>query len=184
MMSRDLRGPEATRKWRLWPEITWSGRRRPKTRVKCTFHLQGCSSQLKGVTWQELTSWDLRWPEVTRKWRHFTVSYPEVAVEGQKLAYTVHFTFYKAVSQLEEVTWPKIMSHDLRWPKVTRKWSHFTRGCLQLAVEGRKLASTVHFSTYKAVTRSRGVTRQEMTSHDLRWPKATRNWRHLTGSHL
>ena len=70
----------------MWPHVTWkwpeatschrkssgSGCRMPKTRVLCTFDLlQGCNSQV-AVPWQEMTSRDVKWPEVTRKWRHFT----------------------------------------------------------------------------------------------------------------
>jgi len=88
------------------PEVTsfdqkspGSGCRRPKTGVYSTFHfLQGCSSQ-EAVTWQERTSRDLRWREVARKWRHLTGSYLEVAVEGQKMVYTVRFTSYKTVAR-------------------------------------------------------------------------------------
>jgi len=70
------------------------------------FHfLQGSSSQEEAVTWREMTSRDLRRPEVMRKWRHLTASHLEVAVQGRKLAYTVRFTFYKAIARKEAVTW-------------------------------------------------------------------------------
>jgi len=122
------------------PEVTSFDRwlpisrcRRPKTGVYCTFHfLQGCSSQEEAVTWQEMTSRVLTWPEVTRKWRHFTGSHLEMAVECRKLPYTVHFTCYKAVARRRQsrdrkrrhVTsgdrkWPG--SHVI-WPVVTHKW--------------------------------------------------------------
>jgi len=70
-----------------------TGCRRLKTHVYCGFHfLQGCSSHGQVVTWQEMTSRDLMWPEVTRKWRNFTGSHQEVPVEGRKIAYTeTHF---------------------------------------------------------------------------------------------
>jgi len=101
-----------------------SGCRMPITRIYCTFHfLQGCSSQEEAVTWQEMTSCDLRWLLVTRKWRHLTGSHLEVAVDGRKLAYTLRFTSYKAISRRRrqyvtgnEVTWPHVTRID---PKVT-----------------------------------------------------------------
>jgi len=99
----DVTWPQVTARY---PEVTsfrqkstGSGCRRPKIRLYCTFHfLQGCSSQEEAVTWQEVMSCDLRTPEVTRKGRHFLGSILEVALEGQKIANTVHFTFYKAVA--------------------------------------------------------------------------------------
>jgi len=131
MTSRDLR----------WPEVTsfdWkspgSGCRRPKTGVYCTFHfLQGCSTQEEAVTWQEMTSRDLRWPEVTRKWRHLTGSYLEVVVEGRKLEYTVPFTSYKAVARRRRQSRDRKSRHvtsgdrkwhgsDVIWTEVTWKW--------------------------------------------------------------
>jgi len=57
--------PEATSFHRKSPG---NGCRRPKTCVYCTFnYLQRCSSQLETVTWQEITSRDLRSPEMTQK---------------------------------------------------------------------------------------------------------------------
>ena len=47
-----------------------------------------------------MTSRDLRFPEVTRKLRHFIGSHLKVAVEGLKLPFTVHFTSYKAVARV------------------------------------------------------------------------------------
>jgi len=179
-----------------WPQVTgsdpevtsfdrkspWSGCRSPKTGVYCTFHfLQGCSSQEETVTWQEMTSRDFRWPELTWKWRHLTRSHLEVAVEGLKLAYTVQFTSYKAVAPEggshvtgNDVTWPHLTGSD---PEVTS----FDRKSREVAVVGRKLAYTVNFASYKAVARRR---RQ---SRDGKWRHVTsgdRKWRHLTGSHL
>jgi len=93
-------GSHVTANHVTWPQVTrsdpevtsfdrkspWSGCRRPKTRVYCTFHfLQGCRLQEEAVTWQQMTSCDLRWPEVTRKWSNLTECHLEVAVEGQKL---------------------------------------------------------------------------------------------------
>jgi len=154
-----------------------SGYRRPKTGVYCTFHfLQSCSSQEESFTWQEITSRDPSWPEMNRKWRHFTGSHLEVAVICRKLEYTVHFTFYKAVARRSQ-------SRDRKWCHVTsgdRKWRHLTGSHLEVAVEDRKLADTVHFNSFKAVARRR-------QSRDRKWCHVTsgdRKWRHWTGSHL
>jgi len=168
-----------------------------------------------------------------RKWHHVTSgdqkspgSHLEVALEGQKLAYSVHFTFYKAVASRrrpsrdrkwrhvtsgdpevtsfdrklpgsgcrrpktpiyctfqflqggrsweEAVTWQKMMSRDLRWPKVTLKWRYLTGSHLEVSVEDQKLAYTVHFTFYKAVARRRRLSRdrkwRHVTSGDRKWP--------------
>jgi len=124
----------------------------------------------EAITWQEMTSFHLRRPEVTRKW-HSTGSHLQVAVEGQKLLHTVHFTLLQACFLQEEaVTWQEMTSHELKQPKVTRKWRHLTGSHLQVAVEGQKLLHTVRFTSYKAVPRWR------MQSRD-------RKWRHLTSGH-
>jgi len=177
MMSRDLRCPEVTRKWRhlfeshlkgdvesrkltytvdftsykavarkrrqshgkkwrhvtsgtgIYSELTsfdrkspGSGCWKPKTCVCCAFHfLQRCSSQYEAVTRQEMTSCDRRWPEVTRKWRHLTVSHLKVGVECRKLAYTVHFTSCKAVAHSKRPSrnrkWRHMISGELKWPR-------------------------------------------------------------------
>jgi len=110
-----------------------SGFRRPNIGVYCTFHfLQGRSSPEETITWLEMTSRDLRWPEVTRKWRHLIGSHLEVALEGWKLAYTVRFTSYKAVArgrrQSRDRKWRHVTSgarkghgSDVIWPEVTWK---------------------------------------------------------------
>jgi len=80
-----------------------------------------------------MASCDLRWPEVTRKWRHLNGSHLKVAVEGRKLAYTVHFTSYKPVAcrrrQSRDRKWRHVTSGDRTWlgsdvisPQVTWKW--------------------------------------------------------------
>jgi len=118
-----------------WPEVTAShsevtsidrkshvsGCRRPKTGVYCAFDfLQGCTSQEEAVTWQKITWCDLRWPEVTQKWCHLTGSHLRVAVEGQKQAYTVRLTSYKAVArrrQLRDWKLRHVTSGDRKWPE-------------------------------------------------------------------
>jgi len=83
-----------------------------------------------------------------------------VAVEGRKLAYTVHFTSYKAGSRSRRIL------HDRKWRHVAsgnRKWpgrGHLTRSHLEVAVEGWKLVCTVHFTSYKAVNCSRRQSRE------------------------
>jgi len=129
--SRELRWLEVTSFDRKSPG---SGCRRPKTRVYWTFHfLQGCSAQEEAVTWQKMTSRKLRWPEVARKWRHLIGSHQEVAVENQKLLYTVHFSSYKPVARRKRQSryrkshhvtsgdrkWP---GSGVIWPEVTWKW--------------------------------------------------------------
>jgi len=128
-----------------WPQVTesdpkvtsfvkrspGSGCRRPKTGVYCTFpFLQGCWSQEEALTWQEMTSRDFRWLEVTRKWRHLTGSQLEVPVEGRKLAYIVHFTSYKAVArrrrQSRDRKWRHVTSVDQKWPRSDVIWPEVT----------------------------------------------------------
>jgi len=173
------------------PDETWfhrkspgSGCRRPKTGVYCIFHLlQGCSSQEEAVTWEEMMSHDFKWPEVTRKWRHLTGSHLEVAV-GRKLANTVHFTSYKAVARRRQSRarkWRHVTSGDRKWPRsdVIITGSH-----LEVAVEDRKLPYTVHFTSYKAVARSRRQSRDRKwrhgTSGDRKWPKSYVIWAKVT----
>jgi len=129
----------------LWPQVTGSYLEvtsfdrnspgscwlRPKTGMYCTFHfLQGCSLQEETGTSQEMMSRDLRWPEVTRKWRHLTQSDLEVAVESRKLVYAVDFTSYKAVArrrrQSHERKWRRVTSGDRKWPGSDLVWSEVT----------------------------------------------------------
>jgi len=156
-----------------------SGCRRQETRAYSRFHLlQGCSSQEEKVTWQEMTSRDLRWSAVTRKWRHLTGSLPEVAIEGQKLPYTVHFTSYTAVGRR------KRQSRDRKWCHVTsgdRRWRNLSGSHLEVAVDGQKRLYTEHFTSYKAVARRRRQWRdrkwRHVTSGDRKWPKSDVIWR-------
>jgi len=139
------RSPEVTRKWRNMtrsnPEVTsfhrnlpGSGCRMPKIRVYCAFHyLQGCNTHQEAVMWHEMTSRDLMWPEVTWKWCHLTGSHLEVAVEGRKLTYTVHFISYKDAARSRRQSldrkWCHVTSGDWKWHgsdvisrEVTWKW--------------------------------------------------------------
>jgi len=111
--------------------------------------------------WRHMTSGD-------RKWRHLTGSHLKVAVEGRKLAYTVRFTSYKAVAR------GRNQSHDGKWRHMTlcdRKWRHLTGRHVKVAVEGRKLACTVHFISYKAVARRKKSRDRKW----LTWPQVTGN---------
>jgi len=145
-----------------WPQVTGSdsevtsldrkspgnGCRRLKTGVYCTFlFLQGCSSQEEAVTWQEMTSRDLRWTEVTGKWRDLSGTHLKVAVENRKLASTVHFTFYKAVACRRRQSRDRKWCHVTWWPELTWQWRHLTGSHLEVAVESQKLLYTVHFTS-------------------------------------
>jgi len=76
---------------------------------------------------------DLIRPKVTLKWRHFTGSHLEVAVEGQKLESLVRMTSYNAVGrrrrQSRDRKWPHVTTcdrkwpgNDVIWPQVAWKW--------------------------------------------------------------
>jgi len=114
----------------------------------------------------------------------FDGSHLQVPVKGRKLAYTVHFTSYKAVAlsrresrQRKWLTWPGVTGSDPDVTSFARKSPG--RGC-----EGRKLAYTVHFTSYKAVACSRRSSHDMKWHHVTRWSEVTRKWRHFTGSHL
>jgi len=131
------------------------------------------------VTENEVTS-----PQVTGtdlEGHHLTGSDLEAAVEGRKLAYTVHFTTYKAVSCRRRE------SRDGKWRHGTsgvRKWRYLTGSHLEAAVEGRKLAYTVHFSSYEAVAGGRRQSRDRkwcyVTSGGRNRPKGDVIWPEVT----
>jgi len=163
-----------------------SGCRRVKTCVYCMFDfLQGCSSQEEAVTWQEMASRVLSWPEVTRKWRQLTGSYLEVAVEVQKLAYTMRLTSYKAVARRRR------QSCDRKWRHVSsrnRKWRRSDVIWPKSPGSGCRRPKTHVYCLFDFLpgcsSQEEAVTWQEMMSRDLRWPQVTRKWRLLTGSYL
>jgi len=186
------------RKWRHVTPADWkwlggtsfdrkspgSGCSRQETRVYCTFHfLQGSSSQEEAVTWQEMTSRDLRWPVVPWKLCHLIGSHLEVAVEGRKLAYTVHFTSYKAVArrrQSRDRKWRQVTSGGRKWPESDVIWPVVTWKCC------RRPKTGVHYTFHSIQgcnSQQEAVTWQEMTSRGPRWLEVTRKWRHLRGSH-
>jgi len=107
--------------------------------------------------------------EVTRKWRHFTGSHLEVAVEGLKLAYTIHFTSYNAVAPVggshvtvNDVTWPQVTGCD---PQVT-----FDRKSPRSGYRRPKTRVSVHFTSYNAVASS---TRHSCEGNDVKRPQET-----------
>jgi len=155
-----------------------SGCGRPRTGAFGMFELlQGCNLQKVAVTWQKMTTRDLRWPEVTRKLRHLTGSQQKVAVQGRELAFLYVFSSYRAVAR-------RWQSHVRKWRHVTRsdpEVTHLTGSQLEVAVVGREPAFCVHLSSYRAVTCRRWY------SHDREWCYVTshaQKWRHLTASHL
>jgi len=127
------------------------------------------------VTWPKVTGRDL---EVMS----FDGSRLQVAVDGPKLPYTVHFTSYKAVArrrrQLRDRKWRHVTSGDRKWlasDVIWRKshgsgWSPKTR-----------VYCTFHF-LQGCNLQWEAVTWREITSRDLRWlasdviwPEFTRN---------
>jgi len=186
MTSRDPRWPEVTKEWRhLTGSILKVAVEGQKTLTCCTFHfLQGGRSQKQAVTWQKMTSHYHRWPEVTLKLRHFTGSHLEVPVEGQKLAYNVHFTSYKAIArrrrQSRDRKWRHVASCDRKWPESDVIWPEVTsNGC-------RRPKTFIYwtFPFLQGYSSQKAVTWQEIRSRDFKWPKVTRKWRHLTWNHL
>jgi len=159
-----------------------SGCRKSKTCVYCTFHfIQGCSSKEEAVTWQEMTSRDFRWPEVTS----FDRTSPGNGCRRPKTCVYCTFHFLQGCSLLEEaVTWQEMTSRELRCARVTRKWSHLTGSHLEEAVEGQKLEYTVHFTSYKAVARRRRQSRDRkwrlVTSGYRKWPGSDVIWPEVT----
>jgi len=109
---------------------------------------------------------------------HLTGNHLELPVKGRKLAYTVHFTSYKAVARRRRQSWGWKWRHVSQVTVSDPEVTLFHRKSPNMAVEVRKFAYTVHFTSYTAVARRR---RQ---SRDLRRAEVTRTWRHLTGSHL
>jgi len=153
-----------------------SGCRRPKTRGHSTFYfLQGRSLQ-ETVTWQEMMAHDLWWQKVTRNWRHLAGSHLKVAVEGQKLAYTLHFISYKAVScrrrqsrDRKSRPWPHWIGSD---PEVT-SFDRKSPGSSCTKVKTRLLCTFFYLQ---------GCSSQEEAGTDRKWHYVTygdREWRNL-----
>jgi len=159
--------PEVTSYDRMSPGSGW---RRPKACVCCTFHfIQGCSSQAKAVTWRHSTSHDLRWLEVTQKWR-LTVSLLEVPVEGRKHSYSVHFTSYKAAARRGG---SHVAGNDITWSQVTGSDPEVTSFDRKSPASGWRRPKTHVYCTFHSLqgcsSQEKAVTWRELTSRDLRW---------------
>jgi len=88
-----------------------------------------------------------------------TGSHIEVAVEGQKVACTVHFTSYKAIARRRRQSRDRKRTHVTPGdPGSDPERRHFTGSHLEVVV-GQKLAYTVHFTFYKAVALRRKQSR-------------------------
>ena len=122
---------------------------------------------------------------MTRKWRHLTGINLEEAVEGQKRAYTVHFTSYKAVAcwrrQSRDRKWQQVTSGNRKWPRSDVIWPEVTGSGSSGPKTG--IYCTFHF-LQGCSSQNESGTWQKMMSRDLRWPEVTRKCCHLTGSHL
>jgi len=120
---------------------------------------------------------------VTLKWRHLTGSDLYVAVHGQRRAFTVHITFYKAV------VCRRRQSRDRKWRHVTESDPEVTSFDRKSPGSGRrkpKLTYFVHFTSYKAVARRRRKSRDRKWRHVTpgvrKSPKSDVIWPECTGS--
>jgi len=123
------------------------------------------------VTWTQVT---VRDPEVTS----FDRKLPGSSCRRQKSRVYFEFHFLQGCSSQEEAnTLQKMTSGVLRWPEVTQKWRHLTGSHLEVAVERRKLAYTVSFTSYKAVARRERQSRERKWHHETsggrKWPEVT-----------
>jgi len=128
-----------------------------------------------------VTGNDVAWPQVIgsdsevmsfdRKWRHLTGSHLEAAVEGRKLAYTVHFTSYKAVTRRRRQSRD---GNDVTWPQVTGSLPEETSFEQKSSASGSRGPKTGIYCTFHFLqgcsSQEETATWQEMTSRDLRWP--------------
>jgi len=131
------------------------------------------------VTWSQVTESDLNATSFERK------SFGAV-VEGRKLAYTLHFTLYKAVAcgrrQSHDRKWPYVISGDRKWPGSDVIWPEVTWKLL-LKVENW-LYCTFHFlqrcSSQEAITwqemMSRNLSDRKWLGSDVIWPEVTLKW--------
>jgi len=155
-----------------------SGRRRLKTGVYCAFDLlQGCCSQEEALKWNEMTSRDLRWPEMTS----FDRKSPGSGCRRPKTGVYCAFDFLQGCcSQEGALKLQEMTSRELR----DRKWCHLTGSYLEVAVEGRKQAYTVHLTSCKAVARigrqSRDMEWRYVTSGDRKWAGCDVIWLEVT----
>jgi len=132
-----------------------------------------------------MTSCDLSWPELTRKWRHLNGSPLEVDVEGLWLRFCVCFSSYSTVTRRRwwqrDRKWRPATSRDQKWPEVT-SFDQKSPGS-----GDRRPISQVYDGFYLLQgcnSQKVAVTWHEMTSRDFMWPEVTRKWRPLSGSRL
>ena len=183
MMSRD----------RKWPEVTsfkqkspGSGCRRPRPHFLSTFEfLQGCNSQEMVVTWQEMASRDLTWPEVSQKWRYLAGRHGKwlSRAENSRFGYVLAPTGLQLAGGGCHMT-----ENDITWPDVTESDTEATAFTLKLLGIGCRWPKIRNLCTFELLqgynSQEVAVTWQEKTSHELTSLEVTRMWRHLTGSHL
>jgi len=131
-----------------------------------------------------MTSRDLRWPEVNRKWRNLTGITWKWLKKAKNLLYCT-FCFLQGCSWQEEaVTLQEMTSRHLRWQEVTQSRRNLTRSHQKVAVEGQNFPYTVLFTSCKAVARRRRPSRdrkwRHVTTGDLKWPGSYVIWPKVT----
>jgi len=115
---------------------------------------------------------------MTQKWRYFTGSHQEVAVEGWELAFCVSFSSYRSVTRR-------------RWQSRGRKWCHgphvtgsdpevmsFHRKSPGSGCRSPTTCFLGKFELLGGNLQETAVTWQKMTSRDLTWPEVTRKSRY------
>jgi len=123
MMSRDLRSPEVSRKWRDLTgshlEVAVEGRKLAYTVCLTSCKAVGSRRPSRYRNWRHVTSGDRKWPEVTS----FDRKSPGSGCRRPKTGVYWAFDFLQGCgSQEEAVTWQEMTSRELRWPELTRKW--------------------------------------------------------------
>jgi len=157
------------------------GYKRRISRVLGTFELlQSCNSQQGAVTLPEMTSCDLRLPEVTRKW----LIWPEVAWKLLYKAEKWRMLHISPPTRLYLAGGGHVMGNDVTWPQLTGRTS-FDRKSPGGGCRGPEtgIYCTFHF-LQGCSSQEEAVTWQEMTSRDLRWRRWPWSDIVLTGSHL
>jgi len=108
----------------IWLGVTGSGCRRSIRQFLGTFQLlRGCNLQEVAVTWQEMTSREPTWPEVTSFDRKSIGSGCRRRI--RQILGTLEL-LQGCNSQEVAITWQKMTSRDPTWPEVTWKWRHLT----------------------------------------------------------
>jgi len=172
---------EVTRKWR---QFIGSDQQRAIKGLKLAFWVR--LSSYRAVTrrrWQSVTVYDVMRPHVTGGHPQVTSFHRKSPQSDSRLPKTRvlgTLTSYRAVSR----SW--CQSRDEKWHHMTsrdRNSRHLTGSHLEDAVDGRKLVSLVRLTSYTLLLAGSS---SDVTGNHVTWPNlmATRNWRHLTGSHL